>query len=139
MNADRLSGLFFVIFGIALYFAIIPTYVEQSEGGNLAPNTLPNFLSIVIAGCGFFLLIKPTNWKIKDKNLFGIAALYGIVISCGVYAMTWFGFLWVSPLLAMAMMLLMGERRLVWLALGAVATPMTIWFFVVQILDRALP
>jgi len=53
--------------------------------------------------------------------------------------MSRFGFVIVSPVLALAIMLLFGERRPIWLALGCVGMPAIIWLLVVQILERPLP
>ena len=57
---------------------------------------------------------------------------------CGVAAMAGVGFALVAPVLALAIMLLIGERRPWWLAVGALAMPAMIWVFVVQILGRPL-
>lgn len=138
-SADRLSGLFFLLFGIAMYVAVIPNYVDTIEGGNVAPSTLPNYASVLIAVCGFLLVLKPTDWQAQDPRLFAVALIYGAVVAAGVYAMSWFGFVWVGPVLALAIMLLIGERRPLWLLSGVVGTPLAIWLFVVQVLDRTLP
>jgi len=50
-----------------------------------------------------------------------------------------FGFVYVGPALALAIMLMIGERRPIWLVAGFVAMPALIWFLVVQVLGRALP
>ena len=49
-----------------------------------------------------------------------------------------FGFVLVAPVLAFAIMVLIGERRPGWLVTGALVMPAMIWVFVVQILGRPL-
>ena len=65
--------------------------------------------------------------------------LYLTVMALGLFAMSHFGFVIVAPFLALAIMLLFGERRPFWLALGCVGMPAIIWLLVVQILERSLP
>lgn len=137
--ADRGSGLFFMALGLAMYFWVIPNYIETVEGGNLSPSTLPNIISIVLAISGAVLVLKPTTHQIRNPVLMAKTGLYVVLLAGGVYAMSWFGFEYVAPVLALAIMWLIGERRPLWLGLGVIAMPVTIWFLVTQILGRALP
>lgn len=138
-NADRLSGAFFLLFGLAMYFLVIPVYVENVDGGSLSPKTMPAIISIIIAVCGGLLVLKPTRHQIPDARFFGLAGAYAILLAVGIYAMSWFGFEYIAPILALAIMVMIGERRPVWLLLGAVGMPVAIWFLVTQLLERALP
>lgn len=128
-----------LLLGLALYFAIIPTYVEEAQDGNIAPATLPNILSLVIAFCGAWLAARPTGFATDQKANIVTAGIFAVTIGLGLFAISWFGFLLTAPFLALAIMLLQGERRPIWLVLGTVVTPALIWILVVQILDRALP
>ncbi|WP_419907795.1 tripartite tricarboxylate transporter TctB family protein [Hoeflea sp.] len=139
LSADRASGAFFLLFGLAAYFLVIPAYVEQAEGGNIAPDMLPNAIAIVIAACGFLLMVKPTPQQLPGVRYFALTGAYVFVLAAAIYAMSWFGFIYVAPFLALAIMLMIGERRPLWLAFGALGMPATIWVFVIIILDRALP
>lgn len=136
---DRISGLFFMALGLAMYFWINPTYIETVEGGNLSPDTLPNIISIILAISGAFVLIKPTNHRIRDPALMAKTGLYVALLTTGLWAMSWFGFEYVAPVLALAIIWLIGERRPLWIALGVVVMPAIIWFLVTQLLGRALP
>jgi hypothetical protein len=51
-SANRVSGVFFLLFGLAMYFLVVPNYVKTVTGSNLAPKTLPNVISIVLALVG---------------------------------------------------------------------------------------
>lgn len=137
--ADRVSGLFFMALGLAMYFWINPNYIETVDGGNISPTTLPNIISIILAIAGAFIAIKPTDHQLRNPVLMAKTALYVTLLTAGVWAMSWFGFEYVAPVLALAIMWLIGERRPVWLGLGVVAMPAIIWFLVTQLLGRALP
>ncbi len=139
VSSDRATGAFFLLFGLAMYFLVIPLYVEQVEDGNLAPNTLPNAVSLVIAVCGGLLVLKPTGHRPPNWRRFAVTAIHVFVLGAAIYAMTWFGFVYVAPLLALILMLMIGERRPLWLVAGVIIMPAAIWFFVTQLLDRALP
>ncbi|MDQ2091357.1 tripartite tricarboxylate transporter TctB family protein [Marimonas arenosa] len=137
--ADRISGLFFLLFGLAMYLWINPNFIETVDSRNIAPSTLPNIVSIVIAASGAFLTLKPTQHQVRNPILMAKTGLYVGLLTAGIYAMSWFGFEYVAPVLALAIMWLIGERRPLWLGLGVVAMPAIIWFLVTQVLGRALP
>ena len=138
-SADRASGLFFLLFGVAMYVYVNPTYIESVDSGTIAPATMPNIVSIVIAICGAILIFKPTTHQVRDPALIFKTGLYVGILVAGLYAMSWFGFEYVAPVLALTLMLLIGERRPFWIGLGVVVMPVTIWFLVTQVLERALP
>lgn len=139
ISADRASGAFFVLFGLALYFLVIPAQVEVVEGGNLAPSTMPNILAWVLVICGAILVVKPTDFQTQGMRPFLVTAAYSAVLVLGIYAMSLWGFEFVAPPLALVIMLMIGERRPLWLILGAVIMPLLIWFLVTYPLGRALP
>ena len=139
MSADRASGALFMIFGLAMVFYIVPTYVEPVEGGNLSPDTLPRAYSVALALFGAILVIRPGQHETQDVTYFVRAAIFTAILAASVYAMTWVGFLPVAPVLALILMLMVGERRPLWLLAGVVGVPATIWLLVTQLLDRTLP
>lgn len=139
LNADRVSGAFFLLFGLAMYFLVIPNQVETVDGGNLAPKTMPNIISVIIAVCGAVLVLKPTPQKMRDPRQMALTGVYVALLAAGIYAMSLFGFEYVAPVLAFVLMWLIGERRPLWLAGGVVIMPATIWFIVTHALGRALP
>ena len=57
LSADRISGLVFLLAGLAMIFGVIPAEVEAVEGGNIAPSTLPIVMSAIMAfgeGCCWY-------------------------------------------------------------------------------------
>lgn len=137
--ADRISGLFFLLLGLAMYFWVNPNYIESVDSRNLSPDTMPNILSIILALCGALLILKPTDEQIRNPILMAKTGLYVGLLVAGIYAMSLFGFEYVAPFLALAIMWLLGERRPLWLVLGVIVMPAVIWFLVTQVLGRALP
>lgn len=139
MITDRLSGAFFVLFGLALYFYVIPNFVDRIDYGALHPDTVPNALSIVLALCGAGLILKPTAQKPANATHLLRAGLFLALLVIGIWAMSMFGFEYTAPPLALAIMLLIGERRPAWIFIGAVLIPFLIWLAVDIGLDRNLP
>ncbi|MGC1506746.1 MAG: tripartite tricarboxylate transporter TctB family protein [Sulfitobacter sp.] len=139
LSADRASGAFFLLFGLALYFLIIPVQTEDVPGANLAPDTVPNALAWVIVFFSAITVIKPTDFQIQSPRSFLVTGAYAGVLVVGIYAMSLFGFEWVAPPLALAIMWMIGERRPLWLLAGVILLPLLIWFLVTFPLGRALP
>lgn len=139
ISADRVSGAFFLLLGLAMYFYVIPNYVEVVDEGNIAPATMPNIISVILAVSGAVLMLKPTDFQVRSPNLMAKTGLYVALLAGGIYAMSVFGFEYVAPILALAIMWLIGERRPHWLALGVIGMPVIIWFLVTQALGRSLP
>lgn len=139
VRADRWSGLFFMLFGLAMLYVVIPGYIEDGDAGTLAPATMPSIVSWIIVVCGACLILKPSKHELHDAHQFARAGLYSIVLIVSVYAISKFGFIVIAPVMAFTVMLLIGERRPLWLVLGAVIMPGVIWFLVTQLLDRVLP
>lgn len=136
--ADRLSGLVVLLAALAMIFVIIPAHVETAQDGVIQPATLPNALSWLMVVCGLWLVVRPGDMAAPPPHQLLRAAAHVLLLVAGVAAMANFGFVFVAPLLSLAIMLLIGERRPGWLVLGALVMPATIWVFVVQILGRPL-
>lgn len=139
LSADRLAGAFFLVFGLMLVFSIIPEYVEDAQGGNLSPKTMPTVVAWILAVCGALLVLKPTTHQPPNARFFMKATAYVAVLAGSIYAMSLVGFVYVSPVLALVLMLMVGERRPLWLGIGVIVMPAAIWFLVTQLLERALP
>lgn len=139
ISADRASGLFFFIAATLCYFYVIPTFVEPADSGSIHPDTFPNAISILVAICGLLLAVKPTKYRLHSTRDMVMSGVYFALICSSLYAMTFFGYLAVSPFLALVLMLLIGERRRFWLFAGAVIMPTIIWLIVEVLLERGLP
>lgn len=139
MITDRLSGAFFFLTGLALYFYVIPNFVDQIDYGAIYPDTVPNALSILLAISGAGLILKPSPQQAPDGRLVLRAGLYLGVLVAGIWVMSLVGFEYAAPPLALIIMLLVGERRPVWLFIGVAVIPFLIWLAVSIGLGRNLP
>lgn len=139
-HLKRLEGLIFVCLGLLLYFSVIPEQTETISYGWLRPDTVPNLMAIVLALCGVWMTILPAARQDRERpRQMLVASFYTGVIALGVYCMSLWGFLIVSPFLSLAIMLALGERRLLWLSIGVAGLPALIWFGVDILLGRSLP
>ena len=139
LEADRIAGLVIATLGLILLFVIYPIEIEDINDGSIRPDTLPNAIAGFLVICGIWLALKPGESAARDPRELTMVVLYIAVMALGLFAMSHFGFVIVSPVLALAIMLLFGERRPFWLALGCVGMPAVIWLLVAQILERSLP
>ena len=137
--ADRVGGAFFIVFGLVLYFAVIPAQTEPAESGWIFPDTVPNAIAWLLCILGGWLLLSPSIVEAKAWRTFPRSTLFLILIVGGTILMDYAGFVWVAPFLAMCLMWLMGERRKLWLGLGVLMIPALIWVLVVPVLERVLP
>lgn len=137
--ANRLLGLFFAVFGVLLLVVVIPQQTEVIDYGWMRPQTLPDAMAAVIAVAGIMLALRPRGAVAFEWRKAGRAALYLGLVAAGVWLIGLFGFEIVAPLLALVMMLVIGERRVPWLVLGAAGIPLAIWLAVAVLLDRPLP
>lgn len=138
-TADRASGAVFVVLGLTLYFYVFPNHIETVESGWIYPSTIPNAVAVILVVCGAILTLKTTPQVLPPAREVAMAFVFLVLLSLGIWLTSAVGFLLAAPVIALALMLTIGERRKLWLALGCIATPALIWFFVVQLLDRSLP
>ena len=139
MTLNRLSGLVVAGAGAVLLFWIIPIQTETVDSGWLRPATLPNITSIVIIITGLIHFIFPTGKEEFDWGLFLRVCMFFVISLLALYLMKLLGFLVGAPALVLAVMLLIGERRWLWLISGVVLIPAVIWVAVALLLDRPLP
>ena len=139
MNLNRASGLIVAIMGAILLIWIIPWQTEIVNSGWLKPTTLPRITSIIIITTGLIHFIFPAG-----KAEFGVAfsmrmGLFFSITIAGVYLMSLVGFIFIAPILILVIMLLIGERRPLWLISGIILLPAAIWFCVDFLLSKPLP
>ena len=139
MTLNRLSGLVVTLAGIILLFWIIPNHTETVAFGWLKPNTLPNIITIVIIILGLFHFILPSGKAEFDIKLALRIGLFFMITMASLYFMSVVGFLIAAPIMVMIVMILIGERRPLWLVSGIVLGPAAIWATVDLLLNRPLP
>jgi putative tricarboxylic transport membrane protein len=139
MTLNRLSGIVVVVFGILLLFWIIPRHTEPAHFGWLRPATLPDVTAVVMVISGIIHVLFPVGTAKFDVRPAMRAGLFFLISLAGLFIMHHLGFLIAAPLLAMVLMLMVGERRPIWLLAGAVMVPLGIWISIELILKRPLP
>ncbi|MCK5099147.1 MAG: tripartite tricarboxylate transporter TctB family protein [Desulfobacteraceae bacterium] len=139
MTLNRISGLAVIIGGAILLFWVIPHQTEIVDYGWLKPATLPRISAIIIIIAGLIHFIFPTG-KADFDVVFSLRVGLFFVISCsGLYLMSLIGFVLAAPILIVVIMILIGERRPLWLISGIILLPASIWFCVSFLLNKPLP
>jgi putative tricarboxylic transport membrane protein len=139
MILNRISGLVFAVLGAVLLFWIIPQHTETVDYAWLRPATLPIITAVIVIISSIVHLIFPSGKAEFDAPLALRAGLYFVISLIGLFLMYFTGFLIAAPLMVMAIMLLTGERRPLWLIAGIVLIPLAMWSSVVLLLNRPLP
>jgi putative tricarboxylic transport membrane protein len=139
MTLNRLSGLVVASLAILLIFWIIPNHTEVAEFSSLEPSTLPYITAGIALIMGLLQLIFPSGKA--EFNLgpaFKVAFFFAVSLA-GLYIMSLVGFLIAAPLLVLVVMMLIGERRPLWLISGIVIMPLVMWASVEILLNWPLP
>lgn len=139
MTLNRLSGVVVAVFGLLLLFWIIPRHTESVHFGWLKPTTLPNITAVVMVITGIIHVIFPAGTAEFDVQPAVRAGIFFVISLAGLFIMHHLGYLIAAPLLAMVFMLLVGERRPLWLFAGVVMVPLGIWSSIELLLNRPLP
>lgn len=139
MSLDRISGALVAVFGLALLVFIVPGQVEEVSYGWVRPETVPNAVAVALVLLGLWKVFTPGAGNDFSPRRALRAFFYLGYAALAVWAMGRFGFAAVAPVMMLALMLLIGERRPLWLAIGTIAVPGLIWGAVAVLLDRTLP
>ena len=139
MTLNRLSGVVVAVFGIILLFWIIPRHTEPVDYGWLRPSTLPHITAIIIVIASIIHVLFPSGTAEFDVRPAMRAGFFFVISLAGLFIMHHLGFLITAPILAMVLMLIVGERRPLWLFAGVVMVPLGIWSSIELLLKRTLP
>ncbi|MDT8377907.1 MAG: tripartite tricarboxylate transporter TctB family protein [Desulfotignum sp.] len=139
MMLNRFSGLVVAVMGAVLVFWIIPWQTESVNAGWLKPATLPRIIAIIIFLTGAIQFVFPTGSAAFDLASSLRIGLFFLIALAGIYLMEIVGFVFVAPVLILVIMILIKERRLLWLVSGIFLLPAAIWFCVDFLLDKPLP
>ena len=139
MSLNRLSGLFFILLGLALFFFVIPYDTEIVSYGWVRPQSVPNAMAWIMIIAGLIHFIHPTGTTDLHPRKAALALFYLLILIASVFLIARFGFEFVAPVFALALMLIIGERQPLWLGIGVIGIPLLIWFVVSVLLERPLP
>ena len=139
MTLNRMSGLVVAVLGAILLFWIIPQHTETVDYAWLRPSTLPIITTAIVIISSIVHLIFPSGKAEFDVPLALRAGCFFVISLIGICLMHFVGFLIAAPLLVMVLMLLIGERRPLWLIAGIVLIPLAMWSSIELLLNRPLP
>lgn len=139
MTLNRMSGLVVAIMGAILMFWIIPHQTEIVNSGWLKPRTLPRVTSAIIIIGGLIHFIFPAGKAEFDLAFSRRIGMFFAITIAGIYLMKLIGFVLAAPLFILVIMILIKERRPLWLVSGIILLPAVIWFCVDFLLNKSLP
>ena len=124
--------------GVVFHFLIMPGQIEEVGYGRIIPSTVPSIMIWIVIATAAVQLFTGKETVEVDRlvcaRTLGFFALLAVALAC----MSRFGFEFIAPLLALAVMLAIGERRWYWLLLGGAVIPIGVWLIVERVLDRVL-
>ena len=138
MTLERAITAGLLLACLGLFFWVLPTQVEEVDYGRIIPSTVPTIAIWIIVGAAALQL-----WQSKEVISMDIVVciralgFFGL-LALAVYTMDRLGFEYVAPILARAVMLIIGERRWYWLIAGGLVIPVGVWLIVERLLDRPL-
>lgn len=139
MTANRLAGLFVVLASVLFWLFVIPYHTSAASSGWMRPRTLPTICAITLIALGLLLAVFPKGITVFSRNeMLPFCCIFAMAVA-SAWGISRFGFLAVGPVFGAALMLFVGERRLLWLISGVILAPATIWFVTTVLLGRPLP
>ena len=118
---------------------IIPNHTEIDELATLKPATLPYITATIVLIMGLLQVVFPGGKAEFDlKNTLQVGFYFALSLA-GLYLMSLIGFLIAAPILILLVMILIGERRPLWLVSGVILMPLSIWASIELLLNWPLP
>jgi hypothetical protein len=151
-KADFIGGLAIAIFGVLLIFVIIPQGTEQGVYYGLSPTFFPTIMASGMTLCAFGLAFQgwrrlraeaaaqssPTPNPVSRWNLLMFLLAAGIAI-VGVIAIDFIGMIYAAPVLIAALLLFLGERNLIIIALTSTLPVAVVYLMAAHVLRTPLP
>ena len=154
-RADIVSSALITLFGLALWFVIIPIWVPTILEGSygLRAHDMPNVAALTVTALAALFFVYRVRGKgeaadaavgtddtppISRRNwLFLLRAAVFLIVVTALF--DWQGFLVAGPVTVAGFMVMMGERRPLHVGLTAIVAPIVIWLFFWQLLRFPLP
>ena len=136
---NRMSSLLLLAFACWAVTVIIPANTDEGFGVFVQPSSMPIAATVVVGLGAFITLFEAAGRDDPDLATVGQVTLYLAILAASIWLMGLIGFKLAAPILSLSIMWLAHERRWVWLAVGAIATPLAIWLMFEVLLERSLP
>ena len=141
--SSRLSRLcpilFFIVIGALIVYqsSLLDVEMAQNMGGVLGPAAYPKLLGILMLGLSFLFIYKgwPSEAETQNeqqelsatKPAYHLTILSFIGLLVLTYLLEFLGFIVASILLMMWFMVMMGERRWLFLTLSSIVFPLVVF------------
>lgn len=133
--------------GISAYVLIRGAKMPEDHIMKLGPSFFPNLLAVVMIGFSAVLVLqglfskKPSDFDPVDFRSFGIWRALLALLAAVAYAFLLkpLGFIPVTTLFILSLMLLLGSRRPLDLALTPLLAALSVWFVFERLLAISLP
>ena len=139
MLVNRLSASFVIFLGLSLIYFIFPVEIESLDYGWVRPQTLPNICALLLIIFGIVQFIFPKGKVVLEFEQILWSGVFVLAAFIAVFGFHYLGFIYTAPIFALSIMLLIGEKRILWLLLGVFLIPFLILLIVEQLLGRLLP
>lgn len=132
------EGLVLIAFAICLPLWLIPTGVEMDSSAWLEPQVLPMVVAFGVFALGLSLLFQPQSASAEATNInWRFVMFFGYLLGA-IWLLANLGFVYFSSAFVFGLMLIVGERRKLWLLGGTFVVPLVIWLLITQVLERHL-
>ena len=148
MNQERLTGIFILLIGLAVFFLLIPVGIVSPSNVDqiaLSPDFWPRIVAGIIAVMGVLMIIKPAPENGSEPDPIVLPNRISGLLLCLV---SLFGFYFLIPHLGMVasgmliipgLMIFAGERRWLLILTLSVLTPLLLYFFFVHVANVPMP
>ena len=100
---------------------------------------MPNICALLLIIFGIVQFIFPKGKVVLEFEQILWSCVFVSAAFIAVFGFHKFGFIYTAPIFAVSIMLLIGEKRILWLLLGVFLIPFLILLIVEQLLGRLLP
>lgn len=140
MTVDRIGGGIAVVFGVFLLLDAIPANVRMIEGKMPYPAMFPQIAAWMFIGLGFVQMLF-VKTKAEFPSAIQFVAFLGAIFFTLIAVMfvEKLGYLPVMIALMVAIVLLVQERRPLWVVVMILGFPVGIWLLFEYVLQRHLP
>lgn len=147
-RADLIGGAGLALLGILMIFIIIPASTEEGMYFGLSPTFFPTLLTTFLTACALGLVAQsfvrmrrqaPSRpVPISGWNLLMFLCAAGLALG-GVLVIDWFGMLVGGPALIAALMIFLGERNILRIALTATIPVGLVYLLSIHVLGTPVP
>ncbi|MWB78698.1 hypothetical protein GLS40_11725 [Pseudooceanicola sp. 216_PA32_1] len=140
ITLDRISGTLVALGGLWLLAYGIDAHIEVHGYESPSPQLFPRLGAwiLLIFGLAQVVLTRTTS-ELPGKRVLGRYALVSAMLVGMVWLMEHFGFVIGAMAMTGTLMLVVYERRPLWLLVAVIAVPVSLWFIFEILLERPLP